>query len=214
MLPQALESLLTAVGIPDPIPQDPFPTLISWLAEARASGKYQDPNAMALATATREGIPSVRMVLCKDIDAQLGSLTFYTNYQSRKGIELTSNPNAAVVFHWHHAQRQARIEGSVETLSAADSDAYFQSRPLLSRIGAAVSNQSQPIETRTILISRALKLAASAALGTTIPRPPHWGGYRINAKTVELWSASEGRLHQRVAWHKSNNTWTHELLSP
>lgn len=214
MLPQALEKLLTAVGIPDPIPSDPFPTLIAWLNEARASGKYQDPNAMALATATRDGVPSVRMVLCKDIDVSRHAVTFYTNYTSRKGGELTANPHVAVVFHWHHAQRQARIEGVVEQLSAAESDAYFQSRPLLSRIGAVVSEQSKPIASRTVLVDRALRLAGSAALGTAIKRPEHWGGYRIKASSVELWSACEGRLHQRVVWKKGSAGWTHELLSP
>lgn len=216
MLPQALEKLLTAVGIPDPIPTDPFPTLIAWLDDARVSGKYQDPNAMAIATATRDGMPSVRMVLCKDIDAQRHAVTFYTNYQSRKGDELAANPRVAVVFHWHHAQRQARIEGTVEKVSAAESDAYFQSRPLLSRIGAVVSDQSKPIASRAQLVDRALRLAGSAALGTPIARPAHWGGFRINASTVELWSACEGRLHQRVVWQKSQvgAAWTHELLSP
>lgn len=217
MITDAIASLLSASGIPDPPPAEPFALLKAWYDDARTSGRYDDPNAMAIATATPNGRPSVRIVLCKSIDAARGTLTFFTNYQSRKGRELESNPRAAVVFHWPHAQKQVRVEGRVERTSDAESDEYFATRPILSRIGAAASRQSTELPSRAHLISAALKAAASAPLHMGLKRPAWWGGYTLVADEVELWSACEGRLHQRVRWRRASVTehvWTHALLSP
>lgn len=219
MITELLAGLLSAHDLPDPPPADPVPTLVRWLEEARASGKYEDPNAMTLATATREGAPSARMVLCKGIEtgtsASPPALTFFTNYESRKAQELEVNPRAAAVFHWPHAKRQARIEGEIRRTSAAESDAYFATRALLSRVGATVSRQSHPIASRAELVRAAMSVAAGAATGN-LPRPAWWGGYRLVMRTVELWSGREGRLHQRVEWRREGDAqaWTWRLLSP
>ena len=148
MITESLTALLSAHDLPEPAPPDPMPLFVGWFRDAEACGKYDDPNAMSLATATPDGRPSVRVVLCKGIEADTGAIHFYTNYGSRKGSELERNPLAAVVFHWPHAKRQARLEGIIEKLTEAESDAYFKSRPLLSRIGASISRQSTPIESR------------------------------------------------------------------
>lgn len=226
MLSQAIERLLAVTDLPEPPPPDPFPLLAQWLEEARASGRYDDPSAVALATATPGAVPSVRMVLVKAIEPAPGSLTFFTNYESRKAQELEANPRAAMVFHWPHAKRQARVEGLVERTSPAESDAYFATRPLLSRIGATISRQSRVIASRAELVAKATRLAASAALALSLPRPSYWGGYRLIASSVELWSGRDGRLHQRVCWRRdlpgstargtseASSPWTPELLSP
>lgn len=218
MITEALTALLSAHDLPEPAPPDPMPLLVEWYRDAGASGKYDDFNAMSLATATPDGQPSVRMVLCKGIDADTGAIHFYTSYVSRKGSELERNPRAAVVFHWPHAKRQARLEGNIEKVSEAESDAYFKSRPLLSRIGASISRQSEPIESRRLLVLAALALAKSAAMGHEIRRPQDWGGYRIRLRSVELWSGRDGRLHQRIAWRRDStdtgSAWTSTLLSP
>lgn len=218
MLNHILTELLSAHDIPNPPPAEPIGLLESWYDEARLSQKYPDFNAMSLATATRDGAPSVRVVLCKGIEREAGAVVFYTNYQSRKGREIEASPRAAGVFHWPHATRQARFEGVVERLSAAESDAYFASRPLLSRIGACVSPQSERIESREKIVEAAMALSKSAALGTPITRPEHWGGYRIRLTLVELWSGKTGRLHQRVAWNRATATpgsaWGWSYLAP
>jgi pyridoxamine 5'-phosphate oxidase len=215
MLIDTITGLLSAHDIPEPPPADPVPLLLEWFHEARECGKYDDHNAMCLATATRDGVPSVRMVLCKEI-ALDGALVFYSNYESRKGRELASNPRAAAAFHWPHATRQARVEGEVSRVSAEESDAYFESRALLSRIGACVSRQSEPIASRSQLVDAAMSLAKGAATGTPIRRPEYWGGYRLRMTSVELWSGRDGRLHQRVRWQRPSqgSGWTHALLSP
>lgn len=218
MLANVVTELFSAHDIPDPPPAEPVQLLASWYEEARESRKYADFNAMSLATAARDGMPSVRVVLCKGIEVEAGAVVFYTNYRSRKGREIEGNPRAAGVFHWPHATRQARFEGVVERLSAAESDAYFASRPLLSRIGACVSPQSERIESRETIVSAAMTLSKAAALGTPITRPEHWGGYRIRLTMVELWSGKTGRLHQRVAWNRATATpgsaWTWSYLAP
>lgn len=209
---------LLGSGVPHPTPNDPMPTLEAWLEDARRSGAYADPDSMALATATRDGCPSVRIVLCKAIEPASGSVVFYTSYLSRKGRELTANPRAAVVFHWPHAQRQARVEGTVSRLPEAESDAYFRSRSLLSRIGATVSRQSEPIGSRGELVAAAMAVAKQAALTGQIPRPEHWGGYRLSATSVELWAAGRGRLHDRLRWTRADSeahsSWRVERLCP
>lgn len=218
MITEAITDLLAVHDLPEPAPADPMPLFVQWFDEAKGSGKYDDPNAMSLATCTPDGMPSVRIVLCKGIEQDAGAIHFYTNYESRKGCELSANPRAAVVFHWPHAKRQARLEGVIEKLSEVESDAYFKSRPLISRIGASISRQSTPIESRKHLVEAAIALAKSAALGHEIPRPKHWGGYRIRLTSVELWSGRDGRLHQRVRWRRPSavpgTAWSSELLSP
>lgn len=201
--------------IPEPPPREPFGVLARWMEGAAACGVYKDPWAMTLATATREGRPSARVVLCKGVDAARGTLTFFTNYESRKGRELGENPYAAAVFHWPHAGWQARVEGAVERVSSAESDAYFETRPLLSRVGAVVSPQSREIASRGALLAKVGALAGLAAAGRRVERPSHWGGYRIVAEEVELWAAAEGRLHQRVQWRREGaGAWGVRLLGP
>lgn len=216
MLQHTIEQLFISGGIKEPFPADPFLLLVQWLKEASDSGAYDDANAMALATATPEGCPSVRIVLCKAIEPDRHALTFFSNYESRKGTELAANPLASVVFHWPHAGRQARVEGEIERLGDAENDAYFRTRPLLSRIGAHASRQSTPISSRAELISQAAKFAASSCLELGISRPAYWGGYRLGAHTVELWTACEGRLHQRLQWRwaAASSGWVLTQLSP
>lgn len=215
-LQHTIDRLLVPGGLPEPFPPDPFPTLEVWMHEATKSGKYDDANAMALATSTPDGRPSVRVVLCKAIEPERQSLTFFTNYESRKGLELAANPFAAVCLHWPHAGRQARVEGVVERLTDAENDAYFRTRPLLSRIGAHASRQSSPIASRTELIREASRVAARACLDGGVERPTHWGGYRLRADRVELWTSCEGRLHQRLRWRRTIDPpyWHVDMLSP
>lgn len=216
LVARTLAAMLSAKDLPGDLPADPMPLLIGWLDEAKRSGRYDDHNAMTLATATAGGVPSARIVLCKAVEADPPALVFFTNYLSRKGRELTENPNAAAVFHWPHAGRQARVEGVVERTTAAESDAYFDSRPLISRIGAIVSRQSEEIESRTQLIESALREARGCALGARPKRPDHWGGYRLRVNRVELWSAGSGRLHDRLCWTRgeAGAGWTVRRLSP
>jgi pyridoxamine 5'-phosphate oxidase len=216
MLVDQLRQLLTQNRIPTPLPAEPFPLLNTWFTEARDSGKYDDFNAMALATCTTTGRPSVRIVLCKSIDPANGTLTFFTNYHSRKGHELAENPRAAAVFHWPHATRQARVEGTIEKIPAAESDEYFRSRPVVSRIGAVVSQQSSRLARRTELLTAAMDMAAKVALGHTLERPAHWGGFLLHASSVELWAGVEGRLHERALWERAGHTstWSTTFLSP
>jgi pyridoxamine 5'-phosphate oxidase len=149
--------------LPEPLPSNPLQIAADWLAQARADAAQPNPNAMVLATVDGRGQPSARVVLCKDIAAEAGFITFYTNYLSRKGRELEVNPCAAIVFHWDHRHRQVRAEGRVERLPPAESDAYFSSRPWQSRLGAWASRQSEPVESRAAL--RAAVAAAARALG-------------------------------------------------
>lgn len=215
MITELITRLLSAQDLPETPPADPMPTLVEWLADAQKSGKYDDPNAMALATATRDGAPSARMVLCKSIELSPPALTFFTNFLSRKGDELRDNPRAAAIFHWPHAKRQARVEGTVVRMSDHEADEYFRTRALLSRIGATVSPQSRPIASRQELVKAALSVAATLASGGELPRPAHWGGFRILATSVELWSAREGRLHQRLLWKREpTGAWSVCMLAP
>ncbi|MGP1346100.1 MAG: pyridoxamine 5'-phosphate oxidase [Phycisphaerales bacterium] len=209
----ALTAMLACHDLPDPLPDDPMPLLLAWYEDARRSERYDDFNAMTLATATPWGAPSARIVLCKAIEHDPPALVFYTSYESRKGRELESNPHAAALFHWPHAKRQARIEGRVRRTTEAESDAYFHTRPMLSRIGAHASLQSGAIESREAVIARALSLVGKMAMGRrTIERPAHWGGYRIIPERIELWSAGEGRLHDRAEWIRHDANWTPRRL--
>lgn len=218
MLTETIARMMSATGIPDPPPLEPFALLNKWYEDARASGRYDDPNAMALATSTPDGRPSVRIVLCKDLDPAAGTLTFYTNFESRKGQELAANPRAAVAFHWSHAKRQVRVEGRVDRVSDDEADAYFATRPLLSRIGAVASRQSTQIASRADLVAAACRAAGGACLELGLKRPAYWGGFRLVAHEVELWSACEGRLHQRVRWSRdvrpAAGAWRWQWLSP
>lgn len=201
--------------LPDPLPAEPLAVVARWLADACAARRQPNANAMVLATASRDGRPSARVVLCKDVVPQPGYVAFYTNYHSSKGRELADNPRAAAVMHWDALHRQVRIEGTVVAASAAESDAYFASRSWDKRIGAWASAQSQPVASRAALaeaVAAAARrfgapmpgsAAADADLRIDIPRPPHWGGYHLWADAVELWVEGEGRIHDRARWSRA-----------
>jgi pyridoxamine 5'-phosphate oxidase len=180
-----------------------------WLAEAVAA-KVPEPNAMTVATVGADGRPSTRIVLIKDADER--GLVFYTNYDSRKGQELAVHPQAALQFHWVELERVVRIEGTVEPTSAEESDAYFVTRPLDSRLGAWASPQSQVISSRAVLVSNAAK--ASAKFGLHPPRPEHWGGYRLVPEAWEFWQGRKSRLHDRVRFRLDAGMWVKERLAP
>ncbi len=202
-------------AFPDPLPADPVAILSGWLDEA-AGVVEGDFNAMVLATATPGGMPSARVVLCKQIESTPPAAVFYTNYGSRKGRELEANPRAAGVFYWPSLKRQGRIEGTVIRTTVKESDEYFLSRPLLSRVGAIASRQSAPLTSRAALAARVMRTAMRP--GAAGHRPAEWGGYRVLLDRIELWSASNGRLHDRAAWTlvpRSNPpVWTSTRLFP
>lgn len=187
---------------------DPHALADRWLADAVAAGVHE-PNAMALATATPDGAPSVRIVLLKGL-SPLGA-DFFTNYDSRKGLELAANPRAAAVLLWHQLFRQVRIEGAVSRLSPAESDAYFLSRPEGSRISAAASPQSAVVSDRREL---ELRWHHADEAGAVAHRPPFWGGYRIDVDTFEFWHGRENRLHDRLRFTRTPGGWDRERLAP
>ncbi len=187
----------------------PLEQFTLWFNEALQAA-VPEPNAMTLATTTPEGRPAARIVLLKGFDER--GFTFFTNYASRKGRELAANPFASLLFFWPQLERQVRLEGSIEKVSAAESDEYFQSRPLGSRIGAWVSPQSQPI-TRGELEARLLALTES--LGGDPPRPEHWGGYRLRPDYIEFWQGRPSRLHDRLVFQRENDeNWSRMRLAP
>jgi len=188
----------------------PLETLAAWIEEARSRG-MSEPEAMALATATPAGVPSVRIVLCRGIDAR--GLRFFTNYESRKGIELGRNPQAAVTFHWPVIGRQGRADGTVERLSPAESDAYFQSRPRGHRLSAWASAQSRPLASQDELRRRMAELTAQY-VGKEVPRPPHWGGFLLRPTAIELWTQGADRIHDRVLYELREGVWEANRLSP
>lgn len=189
---------------------DPLELFDSWFAEAQAS-EPSEPNAMAIATATPDGLPSVRMVLLKDRGAD--GFTFYTHDQSRKGSEIASNPNAALLFHWKSLGRQVRIEGAVEKVDAATADAYFASRSRDSQIGAWASDQSRPLPDRDTFEARYDEMKARFE-GMPVPRPETWSGYRVVPERIEFWTAREHRLHERRVFTRGAAGWTEGLLYP
>ena len=189
---------------------DPMRQFESWLHQAHAAG-VPEPNAMTLATVGNDLRPSTRVVLIKDFDAR--GIVWYTNYESRKGLELAGNPFAALQFHWVELERVVRIEGVVERVSAEESDTYFHSRPLDSRIGAWASPQSQVITGRSVLVTNAAKYAAQFLLQP--PRPPHWGGYRLKPDNWQFWQGRKSRLHDRLRYTlQAEGGWLRERLAP
>lgn len=189
---------------------DPFAQFDQWLKEAIAA-QVPEPNAMTLATVGSDLRPSTRVVLIKGFDAR--GIVWYTNYASRKGQELAGNPYAALQFHWVELERSVRIEGQVEKVSDEESDAYFHSRPLDSRIGAWASPQSEVISSRGVLVANAALYAAKFLLQP--PRPPHWGGYRLKPDNWQFWQGRRSRLHDRLRYTlQGNDDWLRERLAP
>ncbi|KFB73461.1 MAG: Pyridoxine/pyridoxamine 5'-phosphate oxidase [Candidatus Accumulibacter phosphatis] len=189
---------------------DPLRQFEKWISEA-ISAQVPEPNAMTLATVDSSLRPSTRVVLIKGYDEN--GITWFTNYDSRKGRELAANPWAALQFHWVDLERVVRIEGCVEKVSDAESDAYFASRPLDSRIGAWASPQSQVIASRSVLVGNAARYGAKFLLQP--PRPPHWGGYRLRPDTWEFWQGRKSRLHDRLRYRlNSDQQWIRERLAP
>jgi pyridoxamine 5'-phosphate oxidase len=188
---------------------DPLLQFQRWFDQA-LSAQLPEPNAMTLATVGADGRPSTRIVLIKGVDAR--GIVWYTNYNSRKGQELAQLPQAALQFHWVELERVVRIEGSVQKTSPQESDDYYATRPLDSRLGAWASPQSQVITSRAVLVTGAAKAAALHALNP--PRPPHWGGYRLVPDRWEFWQGRKSRLHDRLRYRLQDGTWVRERLAP
>ncbi|NDY90075.1 pyridoxamine 5'-phosphate oxidase [Ideonella livida] len=187
----------------------PLQQFDQWMTEALAA-QVPEPNAMTLATVGPQGRPSTRIVLVKGYDER--GLVWYTNYDSRKGRELADNAFAALQFHWVELERVVRVEGRVEKVSAEESDAYYRSRPLDSRLGAWASPQSQVISSRAVLVANAAKAAAQHGLNPD--RPPHWGGYRLVPEQWEFWQGRKSRLHDRLSYRLQDGAWLRERLAP
>jgi pyridoxamine 5'-phosphate oxidase len=190
---------------PDPIVQ--FRVWFDKVVDA----DLHEPNAMILATANRDSRPSARVVLLKGYDER--GFVFYTNYEGRKARELEANPLCALLFYWGELERQVRIEGRASRISNEESDAYFTSRPRGSRLGAWASEQSRPVEDRSLLEERVRALEAEYG-GREIPRPPFWGGYRVEPEVIEFWQGRENRLHDRLVYHRTEGGWKMERLQP
>jgi pyridoxamine 5'-phosphate oxidase len=202
----ARESLTERDVDPDPIRQ-----FMRWFDQARAA-ELLEPNAMALATATPEGHPSVRMVLLKAVDDR--GFVFFTDYRSRKGRELEANPHASLAFWWDALQRQVRVEGTVSRVSVDESLSYFKSRPHGSKVGAWASMQSAVLNARDALEREVIRLMEKFPEGTEVPLPHHWGGYRIVPHAIEFWQGRVSRLHDRIRYHRDGDTWKLGRLSP
>ena len=194
----------------DNIKKDPLQQIELWLQDA-IDNHIIEPNAMCVATSTADGRPSIRVVLLKELNKR--GFVFFTNYNSRKGKEISANPHTAIVFDWHQMERQVRIEGIIEKISEEDSDSYFNSRPHGSKIGAWVSPQSQVVKGREELDKLQLQTEQRFE-GDDIPRPPHWGGYILLPTKIEFWQGRPSRLHDRILYTKTNNHWTIERLAP
>ena len=190
--------------------RDPIAQFRRWLNEAIAAA-IPEPNAMTLATATREGIPSARIVLLEAISER--GLVFFTNYLSRKGRDLAENPQATLVFYWHELERQVRIEGAVRKTDSTTSDAYFATRPPASRVGSAASSQSETVASRTVLEQRMAELWQQYPEGN-VPRPAHWGGYELTPTRLEFWQGRPSRLHDRIEYVVDGGAWMIRRLAP
>lgn len=195
--------------LPDDLPEDPMPTLGAWVKRAKRDRVQPNPTAMTVATVDPDGRPSARIVLCRAVVEDPGFLRFYTNKLSRKGRALKANAYASLVFHWDTLDRQIRVEGPVVDATEQESDAYFNARHPMSRAGAWASQQSQPIGSRDEMLERVMTTVQELGLNfdqlqdgaeAMIPRPPHWGGYRVWAERVELWAGSDVRIHDRALW--------------
>jgi pyridoxamine 5'-phosphate oxidase len=193
--------------LPEPLPDDPLPTFAEWLAHARVHSGQPNPDAMVLATVGDGGRPAARVVLCKQFVAQAGYIVFFTNYQSRKGRELSRHAQAAVVFHWDQLHRQVRIEGPLVHSPIEESDEYFARRPLANRLGAWASQQSEALASRATLDAQLQAITERFGIGTptaaAVSRPPQWGGYRLWIEMLELWVEGPGRVHDRAVWQRS-----------
>jgi pyridoxamine 5'-phosphate oxidase len=211
-------------SLPEPLPPEPLALAATWLAEAGRSGTQPNPDAMVLATCSSDGRPAARVVLCKGIDPDTGSVRFVGNYNSRKGRELAANPRAALVFHWDHLHRQVRMEGVVRKAPSTDSDRYFASRHRESQLGAHASEQSQPVGSRAALRAQLDAVQARYPDGNPVPRPAHWGGFVMWIDAVELWVEGAARLHDRALWRRDSTSssnispafgaWTSTRLQP
>ena len=194
----------------DMVQDDPYALFARWFAEAERA-EPRDPDAMSLATVGADGMPSVRIVLLKGVDDR--GFVFYTNLDSRKGRQIAAHPKAALCFHWKSLGRQVRIEGPTETVTDAEADAYFATRPRGSQIGAWASLQSQPLESRALLERRVAELEANYE-GRDVPRPPHWSGTRVLPLRIEFWREGEFRLHDRIVYTRDGAGWATQRLYP
>ena len=185
--------------LPEPLPTSPLPLFNTWLEEAVQEAQRPNPNSMALATVSAEGKPSVRIVLCKELNIDAGYLVYYTNYLSAKASDTDNNPNVSINMHWDRKGRQVRAEGVLVKSPTGESDAYFLSRDRGSRLGAWASSQSEPVTSRQALEEQFANTSERFS-GQDVQRPPHWGGYRLWFTSVELWISLESRLHDRARW--------------